>query len=615
MCGIVGYIGHREAIPVLIKGLEHLEYRGYDSAGIACLNSKSHIFLAKEKGKLSELKASLNGNASGMFLGIGHTRWATHGEPSRDNAHPHMDSRKQIVLVHNGIVENYAPLKEGLIKKGFSFSSKTDTEVAANLIGSYYKKGHLLEAVQQAVKRLHGFFAFVVFAKEEPDKIVVFKRSNPIVIGLGENENFVASDVSALLPYTRNVIYLEDDQYAILSRGGVELLSLSGKRVIQKPQKIEWDISKAQKGGFPHFMLKEIYEQPSVVKTILETRLKHNKISFDSISSATEKKLKRIKKIHFVSCGTAYHAGLVGNYMMGECLGLPCEATVSSEFRYEDPVVDRDDLVVFITQSGETADTLAALREAKKKKAMTLAIVNVVGSTIAREADFVIYTHAGPEIGVASTKAYLAQLVVIALFSIYLGSIHPLRKKDFTRQKIRSLLKLLPRLPHQITEVLKQKKQIEKCAKDLQHNKNFLYLGRGYNFPNALEGALKLKEITYAHAHGYPAGEMKHGPIALIDSNQPVICICPKKSKTYDKMVSNIEEIRARKGIIISIATKNDENVEKLSKYTFFVPETEEIFSPILTAVPLQFFAYLVAVLNDRDVDQPRNLAKSVTVE
>ncbi len=615
MCGIVGYIGYREAIPVLIKGLEHLEYRGYDSAGVACLNSKSRIFITKEKGKLSELKASLNGDATGMFLGIGHTRWATHGEPSRANAHPHMDSRRQIVLVHNGIIENHAPLKEELLKNGFSFSSKTDTEVAANLIGSYYQNGNLLQAVQRAVKRLHGFFSFVVFAKDEPDKIVVFKRSNPIVIGLGENENFVASDVSALLPYTRNVLYLEDDQYAILSREGVELLSLDGKRLARKPQRIDWDISKAQKGGFPHFMLKEIYEQPSVVKTILETRLKNNKISFDSISPATEKKLKRIKKIHFVSCGTAYHAGLVGNYMMGECLGLPCEATVSSEFRYEDPVVGREDLVVLITQSGETADTLAALREAKKKKAMTLAIVNVVGSTIAREADFVIYTHAGPEIGVASTKAYLAQLVVIALFSIFLGSLHPLRKKDFTRQKIQNLLKMLPKLPNQIAEVLKQKKQIEKCAKDLHQNKNFLYLGRGYNFPNALEGALKLKEITYAHAHGYPAGEMKHGPIALIDSNQPVICICPKKSKTYDKMMSNIEEIRARKGIIISIATKGDENVAKLSKYTFFFPDTEEMFSPILTAVPLQFFAYLIAVLNDRDVDQPRNLAKSVTVE
>ncbi len=615
MCGIVGYIGHREAIPVLIKGLEYLEYRGYDSAGVACLNSKSHIFLAKEKGKLSELKASVNGAATGMYLGIGHTRWATHGEPSQENAHPHMDSRKQIVLVHNGIVENYASLKKELIRKGFSFSSKTDTEVAANLIGSYYKKGRLLEAVQRAVKRLHGFFAFVAFAKDEPDKIIVFKRSNPIVIGLGKNENFVASDVSALLPYTRNVIYLEDDQYAILTREGVELLSFDGKHLVAKPQTVDWDISQAQKGGFPHFMLKEIYEQPNVVKTILETRLHKNRVYFDSIKPAIEKRLKKIKKIHFVSCGTAYHAGLVGNYMVGECLGLPCEATVSSEFRYEDPVVDEEDLVVLITQSGETADTLAALREAKKKKALTLAIVNVVGSTIAREADFVIYTHAGPEIGVASTKAYLAQLVVIALFSIYLGSIHPHRRKDFTRQKIRHLLKMLPKLPRQISEVLKQKKQIEKCAKNLRWNKNFLYLGRGYNFPNALEGALKLKEITYAHAHGYPAGEMKHGPIALIDSNQPVICICPQKSKTYNKMVSNIEEIRARKGIIISIATKGDENVAKLSKYSFFFPNTEEMFSPILTVIPLQFFAYLIAVLNHRDVDQPRNLAKSVTVE
>ncbi len=615
MCGIVGYIGEREVIPVLIKGLEFLEYRGYDSAGVACLNSKSHIFLTKEKGKLSELKASLNGAAQNMFLGIGHTRWATHGEPSQENAHPHMDSRKQIVLVHNGIVENYASLKTKLIKKGFSFSSKTDTEVAANLIGSYYKKGHLLEAVQQAVKRLHGFFAFVVFAKDEPDKIVVFKRSNPIVIGLGKGESFVASDVSALLPYTREVIYLEDDQYAILTRQGVELLDINGKCVNKKIQKVSWDISQAQKTGFPHFMLKEIYEQPTVVKTILETRFRRNKIHFDSIKPAVQKRLKKIKKIHFVSCGTAYHAGLVGNYMIGECLSLPCEATVSSEFRYEDPVVDEEDLVVFITQSGETADTLAALREAKKKKALTLAIVNVVGSTIAREADCVIYTHAGPEIGVASTKAYVAQLTVIALFSIYLGVLHPKRRKEFNRKRIQVLLKALLRLPDQMSELFKQKRTIEKCAKELKKTKNFLYIGRGYNYPNALEGALKLKEITYAHAHGYPAGEMKHGPIALIDSKQPVICICPLNSKTYDKMVSNIEEIRARKGIVISIGTKNDHTVEKLSKYSFLVPKTEEMLSPILTVVPLQFFAYLIAVLNDRDVDQPRNLAKSVTVE
>ena len=362
-------------------------------------------------------------------------------------------------------------------------------------------------------------------------------------------------------------------------------------------------------------MLKEIYEQPSVVEEILETRLRAGKIKFDGINRKIENRLRKVKKIHFVSCGTAYHAGLVGNYMMGESLELPCEATVSSEFRYEDPVVNEEDLVILITQSGETADTLAALREAKKKKALTLAIVNVVGSTIAREADCVIYTHAGPEIGVASTKAYLAQLMAIVLFSIYLGKLHNKRRRHFNSAKIKSLLREILKLPHQVSEVLKQKKAIEKCARDLYRHKNFLYLGRGYNFPNALEGALKLKEITYAHAHGYPAGEMKHGPIALIDHKQPVICICPKRSKTYDKMVSNIEEIKARKGIIISIATKGDRKVEKLSQYSFFFPDTEEMLSPILSVVPLQLFAYLIAVMNDKDVDQPRNLAKSVTVE
>ncbi len=618
MCGIVGYIGKRDAVPVLIKGLEHLEYRGYDSAGVACLNEKNHnFFVLKEKGKLGELKNRLKQVSVHANIGIGHTRWATHGEPSRVNAHPHVDASGKIVLIHNGIVENYATLKAELQKQGVKFQSATDTEVAANLIGSLYRqKGNFLQAFIQALKRLHGFFAFVVMVKDDPEKIYVFKRSNPIVIGLGKGENFVASDVPPLLPYTNRVLYLEDDEYAILTREKVEIFSLAtGKPVRREPIVIRWNFTQAQKGGYPHFMLKEIFEQPAVVRTILESRLSQGKISFDSISSKAEKRLKSIKKIHFVSCGTAYHAGLIGNYMMGECVHLPVEATVSSEFRYEDPVVDKDDLVILVTQSGETADTLAALREAKSKGAMTLAIVNVVGSTIAREADCVIYTHAGPEIGVASTKAYVAQLMVIALFSIYFGALHKDRKKYFTPEYAQKLLRSLPKIPIQIEKILKQQSRIKKCAKGLRAKRNFLFLGRGYNFPNALEGALKLKEISYAHAHGYPAGEMKHGPIALIDSEQPVICLCPSTSKTYDKMVSNIEEIRARKGIIISIATEGDKTIPRLSRDTFTVPVSEEMLSPILTVVPLQLFAYHMAVLNGRDVDQPRNLAKSVTVE
>ncbi len=617
MCGIVGYVGDREAVPVLLEGLSHLEYRGYDSAGIACLNqNKESFFIAKEKGKLSQLRAYLSGCKVSSNIGIGHTRWATHGEPSRNNAHPHTDSLKQIVLVHNGIVENYAVLKEELIRKGMKFSSATDTEVAANLIGSYYRKGHLLEAVQKAVERLRGYFAFVVMAKDDPNQLIVFKRSNPIVIGIGRHETFVASDVPALLPYTRKVIYLNDDEYALLKKNEVRIFCMkTGREIRREPVLVKWDVAQAQKGGYPHFMLKEIYEQPEVVENILEARFNHGRIAFDHVTPAMMKRLKDIRKIHFVSCGTAYHAGLVGNYMLGECLDIPVEVTVSSEFRYEDPSIGKSDLVILITQSGETADTLAALREAKQKGAMTLAIVNVVGSTIAREADCVIYTHAGPEIGVASTKAYLAQLVILALFSLFLAKNHPRRKKSFDDRKYNQYVLALPKLPQYIREALKQETSVRKSAKRLYKKKNFLYIGRGYNFPNALEGALKLKEITYAHAHGYPAGEMKHGPIALIDSQQPVICICPSQSKTYEKMLSNIEEIKARRGIIIGIASKGDAHMQKLSNQTFFVPSVPEFFSAILTVIPLQLLAYHVAVMNKRDVDQPRNLAKSVTVE
>jgi len=616
MCGIVGYVGEKKALPILLDGLSRLEYRGYDSAGIASLNPRgTGLLVVKEKGKLGVLRERLKRVDLASSIGVGHTRWATHGEPSHDNAHPHTDCRGQLALVHNGIIENHESLRRELTRKGHRFRSETDTEVLVHLIEEY-DRGDVTQAIRHALGRARGYFAFVLMSTREPGRLFVFKRSNPLVIGLGKGENFIASDVPALLPYTREVLFLEDDEWAVIGKRKVEIFSLKNHTPLRrKPSRIEWSVSEAQKGGFPHYMLKEIYEQPRVVKTILETRLQGGKIIFEGVGSKIQKKLKEIRKIHFVSCGTAYHAGLVGNYMMGECLNLPVEATVSSEFRYEDPAVDEQDLVILITQSGETADTLAALREAKRKRALTLAIVNVVGSTIAREADSVIYTHAGPEIGVASTKAYLAQLTVIALFSLYLGQIHPQRKKELTAKKIRRLLRQMTKLPGQIEEALRQESVIQRCARELYRHKNFLYLGRGYNFPNALEGALKLQEITYAHAHGYPAGEMKHGPIALIDFNQPVICICPARSKTYEKMLSNIEEIKARRGIIIAIATKRDKFVTRLSQATFVVPETEEMVSPILTAVPLQLFAYDIAVLNGRDVDQPRNLAKSVTVE
>ncbi|OGW84716.1 MAG: glutamine--fructose-6-phosphate aminotransferase [Omnitrophica bacterium RIFCSPHIGHO2_02_FULL_46_11] len=612
MCGIIGYIGRRDAIPVLIKGLEHLEYRGYDSAGIACLNSStsSNFFIAKEKGKLSELKSQLTKNLPHMHVGIGHTRWATHGEPSKLNAHPHLGEKGRIALVHNGIVENYAELKDELKRKGHHFKSKTDTEVAAHLI-EYYYHGDLREAIRKAVRRMRGFFAFVVISRDEPNRLFACKRSNPLVIGVSAHEHFVASDISALLPYTKKVIYLEDDELVELQENTVTITQLgNGRRIQKKVSEVNWNVDQAQKGGFKHFMLKEIHEQPRVLAETLKKRIVDHDIEFDTLDSKIERSLANAKKVFIVSCGTAYHAGMVARYMFEEYVRIPTEVHVSSEFRYADPIIDKGDIVVLITQSGETADTLAALREAKQKGALTLAIVNVVGSTIAREADAVIYTHAGPEIGVASTKAYLAQLVTVALFVIKLG----LLRKKISRSVLSKLIDAVEKLPYQLSEVLKQEPDIRRAARKFFRKKNFLYLGRGYNFPTALEGALKLKEITYAHAHGYAAGEMKHGPIALIDSEQLVVCLAPH-SKTYEKMISNIEEIHARRGIIISIATSKDQTVSRLSRLVFWIPKTLELFSPILTVVPLQLFAYYVAILNSRDVDQPRNLAKSVTVE
>lgn len=613
MCGIVGYIGFREALPVLVKGLEQLEYRGYDSAGIACFNSNtSDFFVAKEKGKLSVLKSHLKSAPDQMHLGIGHTRWATHGEPSKVNAHPHLGENGKIVLVHNGIIENYAELKMELEAEGFHFKSKTDTEVAAHLIEYYYKKGNFAEAFRQAVRRMKGFYAFVAISREEPEKLFAFKRSNPLVVGIGRNEHFVASDVSALLPYTRKVIYLEDEEFVELSKNSVKILSLDKNKIVKKKiSEVRWSVEQAQKDGFPHFMLKEINEQPRVLEETLRNRILENgKINFDTLTSKMTARLRAARKFFIVSCGTAYHAGLVGRYMIEEYAKTPTEINVSSEFRYSDPILTENDVVILITQSGETADTLAALREAKSKGAFTLAIVNVVGSTIAREADSVIYTHAGPEIGVASTKAYVAQLITLSLLAIYLG----VAKNLISRPQLQELAEYAWKLPRQATSILKNANDVYQAVKVLFRKQNFIYLGRGYNFPNALEGALKLKEITYAHAHGYAAGEMKHGPIALIDKNQPVVCIVPE-SKTHEKMLSNIEEIQARRGIIISVATENDSAVAKLSKWVFWIPKTLELFSPILSVIPLQIFAYQAAVFNKRDVDQPRNLAKSVTVE
>lgn len=614
MCGIIGYVGYRNTVPVLIQGLEQLEYRGYDSAGIACLNHrKDSFFLVKEKGKLGALKEKIGDFEVDAHVGIGHTRWATHGEPSRANAHPHTDAAKRIALVHNGIIENYAPLKIALQKKGIRFESQTDTEVAAKLIGTYYrKKGKLFDAVRQAIDELHGFFAFVLISRDDPETLIAYKRSNPLVIGLGQGENFIASDVTALLPYTRQVIYLEDEDLVTITSKAVSIYSLKTKSWVKRePTMVHWNIAQAQKQGYPHFMLKEMNEQPEVLKTILSKRLsKKGDIYFDTLNGNFQRQLRKVQQVHMVSCGTAYHAGLVGGIAIEQFAKISCRTQVSSEFRYGGPILGRKDLVVLITQSGETADTLAALREAKEKGAATLAIVNVVGSTIAREADAVIYTHAGPEIGVASTKAYTAQLATLLLLAFYMAK---LRKKILPKD-LQRILRAFKRMPEYCTKVLREGKKFENCAQKHCSRRNFLYLGRGCNYPTALEGALKLKEISYAHAHGYAAGEMKHGPIALIDHEQPVICIAPE-SYTFEKMISNIQEIRARDGIVIAIGSEGHKDLEKMADSFFSIPKVPEILSPMLTVIPLQFFAYRMAVLNGRDVDQPRNLAKSVTVE
>lgn len=614
MCGIVGYVGYRNTVPVLIEGLERLEYRGYDSAGIACVgHQRNGLSLIKEKGKLGVLKEKLGDFTLEAHIGIGHTRWATHGEPSRANAHPHVDVTGKIALVHNGILENYAGIKTALQKKKVRFLSQTDTEVGVNLISSYYRKtSKLFDAVKRAVSELHGFFAIVLFSKEDPDTLIAYKRSNPLVIGLGRGENFVASDVTALLSYTRQVIYLEDEDLAMITAKEVSVYSLKTRSWVKRyPTTVHWDVSQAQKQGFPHFMLKEMYEQPEVLKNILTKRLqKHGDIFFDTLNKKFQRRLRKIERVSMISCGTAYHSGLVGSMAIEQHLRIPCHAQVSSEFRYSNPILNSKDLVVLITQSGETADTLAALREARAKGAATLAVVNVVGSSIAREADAVIYTHAGPEIGVASTKAYIAQLTTLLLLDLYMAK----ARKAISLADLKSLLREFKKMPEQCTKVLKEIKKFERCAQKHFTRRNFLYLGRGYNYPTALEGALKLKEISYAHAHGYAAGEMKHGPIALVDHEQPVICIAPD-SLAYDKMISNIQEIRARDGIVIAIGTEGRKDLEKMSDDFFAIPKVPEILSPLLTVIPLQFFAYKIASLNGRDVDQPRNLAKSVTVE
>jgi len=612
VCGIIGYVGLREAQPILLSGLKRLEYRGYDSSGMALIHSsKKSISVRKSAGKISALESLLKKKSVSGTVGIAHTRWATHGAPTQVNAHPHEDCKAQIAIVHNGIIENFELLKANLMKEGHHFKSETDTEVIVHLIEKFYKNIPLEEAVRRALKLLSGSFAIAAISEREPDKIVGARQGSPLILGVGKKEYFLASDIPAVLEATKDIVFLEENEVAILTKDGFKVTDLHGKDIFKKTSRIAWDITQAQKQGYKHFMLKEINEQPGIIENLLGMRIhkETGKIDFEE-QHVPQESLQKINNIFIVACGTAYHAGLVGKYILESICGIPVHIDVSSEFRYRDLFIDRDTLVLAISQSGETADTLAGAREAKKRHAGIISICNVLGSTLTRESDGVIYTHAGPEIGVASTKAYTAQLVALYLFAFYLAGI----RNIIPSAEINEYLEELKKIPKQMGVILKQQEKIARLAKQHAHFGSFLYLGRNVNYPSALEGALKLKEISYIPAEGYAAGEMKHGPIALIDEYRAVVCIAPE-SKVYDKMLSNIQEIRSRRGKIIAIASEGDEKIKELTQEVIYIPEADELFSPLLVALPLQLLAYHIAVKRGCDVDQPRNLAKSVTVE
>jgi len=609
MCGIVGYIGDRAALPILVEGLKRLEYRGYDSVGVAVISDKK-ILVRKRKGKIKDLEGSLKDKElSKSHIGISHNRWATHGMPTNINAHPHQDCSGAIAVVHNGIIENFSELKADLIKEGHVFKSQTDTEVISHLAEKYYKRD-LKKAVLETVRDLKGSFALGVISRNEPDKIIAARKESPLIVGLGQGENFIASDVPAILKYTKKVIYLDDGEVAVLKKDSVTVFDSFGNTKEKKADTIKWSLDSAQKSGFPHFMLKEIFEQPKVLKEIISSRIKGDaEIALDGIK-LSDRNIRGISNIIIIACGTAYHAGLVGEYILEKFTRLPVAIDLSSEFRYRDPIIDKNTLVIAISQSGETADTLAAVKEAKEKGAKILSICNVVGSSLVRVSDGVLYTYAGPEIGVASTKAYTAQLAILYLLAFYIADKIGLFKPN-ERKLLISQFKEMPAI---MNKILGDKNHIQRIAAKHLNFGSFLYLGRNLNFPTALEGALKLKEISYIPAEGYAAGEMKHGPIALIDEYRAVVCIAPE-SFVYDKMVSNIEEICARKGKVIAIATEGDKGIKGFTKEVIYIPRMNEIFSPIVTVVPLQLLAYYIAVKRGCDVDQPRNLAKSVTVE
>ena len=612
MCGIVAYIGYRQAFPIILKGLKRLEYRGYDSAGVALLNDD--LLLYKKAGKVSNLEEYTKYKTLDSNVGIGHTRWATHGAPNDVNAHPHKSGNGRLAIIHNGIIENYSSLKKELIERGHSFESDTDTEVLIHLIEEIIKQDNvsLEEAVRYSLNEVVGAYAIVVIDKENPNKLIASRNSSPLVIGIGKDEFFVASDATPIIEYTKNVIYLDDEQVAIIERGEeVKIVDIANKTITPFVQELEMNLEAIEKDGYDHFMLKEIYEQPQSIRASMLGRL--NSITGQVTLGGVEEfetKFMNAERIIFVACGTSWHSALVGEYMIEDLARIPVEVEYASEFRYRNPIITEKDIVIAISQSGETADTLAALELAKKKGATIYGICNVVGSSIARATDAGSYTHAGPEIGVASTKAFTAQITVLALMALTLAQ----KKGSITKTRYQELANQLNDVPNLVTKVLESNDQIKYIAEQYKDAANFLYLGRGYNFPVALEGALKLKEISYIHAEGYPAAEMKHGPIALIDESMPVVAIATKVAN-YHKVVSNIQEVKARNGNIIGIVTEGDESIKEISEHVIEVPKTDEFLDPLVSVIPLQLLSYHIAVLRGCNVDQPRNLAKSVTVE
>jgi glucosamine--fructose-6-phosphate aminotransferase (isomerizing) len=614
MCGIIGYIGSKPVVPVLLDGLRRMEYRGYDSAGVA-LVSPEGIALRRSAGKLANLEATIRDEPVDGVYGVGHTRWATHGRPTEENAHPHRDCTGRIVVVHNGIIENYLGLKRELQAQGHDFKTETDTEIVAHLVEREMQDDGLENAVRRALLYMRGMFALVLVSVDDPEKIVAVRNGPPIVVGLGEDEFFVASDIPAILSHTRDVVFLGDEEMAVITRSGVTFTDYSGRAVSKTTQRVLWDPIAAEKGGHKHFMLKEIYEQPTAARdTILgRVSLDQGQIFLEDLNITTEA-LRAVEKVTIVACGTSWHAGLVGKYLLERLAQVRVEVDYASEYRYRDPIVARNELAIVITQSGETADTLAALREARKKGASSIAICNVVGSMATREADGTVYTHAGPEIGVASTKAFTSQLVALQLIALYMAQVRGTLSTTAIRDHIGELLQL----PHILEQAIKASAAMDKVAERFYTRHDFLFLGRGINYPIALEGALKLKEISYIHAEGYPAGEMKHGPIALIDENLPVVAIAPD-DHVFEKMIGNVQEAKARGGAVIAITTAEDSRMvavlDTARDVVLAMPRTTQLLTPVVMTIPLQLLAYHIAVRRGCDVDQPRNLAKSVTVE